>query len=107
MKLTVFSVYDSAAKAYLPPFFAPTAELAKRMFTIAANDQAHNFNKYAADYTLFELGTWDDQDAEFDSNKSLGNLGTALTYIDTADADRMAESWAPVGGNPKLKEATS
>lgn len=54
--LFMYSVYDSAAKAFLPPFTFPTKDMAVREFRACANDDAHAFCKYASDYTLFEVG---------------------------------------------------
>ena len=65
MILKTFSVYDSAAGAYLQPFFAPTVSVAMRSFSDAVNDPNHQFNKHAADYSLYLLGDFDDSDASF------------------------------------------
>lgn len=81
MNLKTFSVYDQAAKAYLQPFFASSAGLALRMFAEAANTPDHNFNRYAADYTLFELGEFDQQDCKFTLHSVPENLGSALHHI--------------------------
>lgn len=61
----VFVIYDSKAEAYLPPFFMKSKGEAIRAVTAVANDGSSNFSKYAADFTLFELGTFDDADGEF------------------------------------------
>lgn len=65
MKLQIFSVYDSAAAAYLPPFFTQTTGLAIRSFQDAVNDTNHQFHKHALDYTLHLLGEFDDADCTF------------------------------------------
>lgn len=79
-----FSVYDSKAEAYLPPFFSKTTGLALRSFETAANKADHDFHDHAGDYTLFELGSFNEQTAEFTALKSPHNLGTALTFISGA-----------------------
>lgn len=66
MKLKVFSVYDSKAEAYLQPFFMPSRGSAIRAFTDSVNDPQTGFHKHAADYTLFELGEYEDSNAVFD-----------------------------------------
>jgi hypothetical protein len=81
MILKAFSVYDSKAEAYLPPFFTTTAALAMRSFETAANSGEHDFSKYAADYTLFEIGHYDDATAQLVALEAFSNLGTALTFI--------------------------
>ncbi len=68
MKHKVFSIFDSAAEAYLPPFCLPTVGMAVRIFTDCCNNEKHAFCGNPADYTLFELGFFDDGSALFDSS---------------------------------------
>ena len=75
-----FSIYDSKAEAYLPPIYAPTLGLALRMFEYAANNADTNISKFAADYTLFETGTWNDQTALTTNCKAHISHGTALEF---------------------------
>ncbi len=60
----IFSIYDSGASAYLPPFVLPAAGMAERSFSDCVNDKSHAFSRHPADYTLFQIGTWDEQTAE-------------------------------------------
>lgn len=76
----IFAIYDSKAQAYLQPFFARTNGLAVRMFETAAKEEGNNFNKHAADYTLFEIGEWDEHKGEVEALNHFNNLGTALEY---------------------------
>lgn len=64
MFLKMFTVFDSKAAAFLQPFFAPTTAVAIRSFSQAARTQGHDFNQYAEDYTLFELGEFDQETAK-------------------------------------------
>lgn len=75
MKLQVFSIYDSKAHAHLPPFYMHNTDMAVRAVTQAVADPAHQFAKSPEDYTLFHLGQWDDETAEFqaDPKKSVCN----------------------------------
>lgn len=61
MTLDVFSVRDKAIEAFMQPFFARSVSEAVRMFTDACKDEKGDFNRHAADYTLFRIGHWDDQ----------------------------------------------
>lgn len=79
--MKIFTVYDSKAEAYLTPFFVPTTALAIRSFQSAANTADHDFNRYSADYTLFEIGSYDDHLGVVTPLDAHVNLGTALTYI--------------------------
>lgn len=80
MNLKVYSVFDSKAEAYLPPFFVPKRAQAIRMFTSAAQDASHVFCKHAADYTLFEIGDFDDSTGAYVPLKAHVNLGCALVF---------------------------
>lgn len=68
MQLFVFSVYDKAVSAFMPPFFARAKGEAIRMFTEACRDQGKPFGKNASDYTLYELGGFDDVSGVFVTN---------------------------------------
>lgn len=71
----IFSVYDEKSEAFLQPFFMDTVGQAIRAITDCCSDPNHNFCRHAADFTLFELGSFDDSTAEFvTEKKSLGNL---------------------------------
>lgn len=81
MKLKMFSIYDSKAEAFLQPFFSQTTGTAIRSFESAANEVGHDFNKYAGDYTLFELGEFDQESGKTTSRESQLNLGLAMAFI--------------------------
>ena len=57
----MYTIYDSKAEAYHDIFIAPTKAVALRSFATAAQDENSQFHHYAEDFTLFEIGTWDDQ----------------------------------------------
>lgn len=82
----VFAVYDSKASAYLTPFFLPTTPMAVRVFSECANSTDHQFGRHPEDYTLWHLGTFDDNTCEFkDIKGSKECLGTALEYVKPDD----------------------
>lgn len=81
MNITMFSVYDSKAAAYLQPLFASNQAVGIRMFSTAANDEEHEFNRHAGDFTLFEIGTFECDSGVFTPHKAHLSLGTALEQI--------------------------
>lgn len=81
----IYSVFDSKAECFTQPFFAHTRGVAVRMFKAACVDPNHDFHKFADDYTLFELGEFDDQAATFDVHEAPVSLGLALTMIQSED----------------------
>ena len=56
----IYAVYDSKAETYTPPFFQHHKAMALRTFTDACNDKGHTFGMHPEDYTLYDLGTYDD-----------------------------------------------
>lgn len=64
MKLKVYSIYDSKAEAYLQPFFMANKGTAIRAITDILRQNDHQFTKYPEDYTLFELGEYDDSNGQ-------------------------------------------
>lgn len=80
MLLKIFTVYDSKTEAYLPPFFLRSTGEACRSFEEACNDPNHPFYKHSPDYTLFELGVFDDNACTIDSYTALKSLGLAIEF---------------------------
>ena len=76
----VYTVYDSAAESYMQPFYLPSKGQAIRSFTDAVNDPSHAFSKYPDDYTLFELGSYDDSKAQFFLLSAPKSIGVAVEF---------------------------
>lgn len=92
MILKIFSVYDVKAEAYLPPFYVASKGAAVRSFSDAASDPTHNFCKHAEDFTLFELGEFNDETGRIVTLDAFIPLGTALEHMRTADVGAHAPS---------------
>jgi len=67
MKLLLCSVYDAAVEAFLPPFTAHTVSEARRMFINTFRQELHAFNQTPADYTLYHVGSFDDEEGKSES----------------------------------------
>ena len=76
----IFSVYDSKTEAYLPPFYTHSVGQAERSFKDACNDTNHEFHKHAEDFTLFQLGEFDDATGHFSMLKAPFSLGLAVQF---------------------------
>ena len=89
MQQLMFVIYDDKAKAYLPPFYLPTADMAIRTFSDCINDNKHAFGQHPEDYTLFHLGGFDNTTGEtiLINNQTLGNGLHFLTQNQTTDPD--------------------
>lgn len=77
----IFAVYDSKAAAYLPPWISENAATAIRRFEASVQNPETDFARFPGDYTLFELGDWDQHSGEIRMNQAHTNLGTALSYL--------------------------
>lgn len=82
MILKVFAVYDAKAECFSTPFFQATLGLAIRGFKDAANDANSAVGRHPADYTLFELGTFDDSNGQYVESKVHTPHGKALDYVE-------------------------
>lgn len=74
-----YTVYDSKAEKYLPPFQAATPAAATRALSAAIRDSSHDFHKFAEDYSLFEIALWDEDSGlitAYDAPKHIVNAWT-------------------------------
>lgn len=92
MKLTVFSIFDAKAKAYLPPFYLHQPAQGIRAFIDSVNKRGHAFNAHPEDYTLFTLGTFDDEKAEFQLNNSPQALHNGLELVKNQPIDDLKDA---------------
>lgn len=74
----LFSVYDTKAQAYLNPMVMRSAGEAIRAFSAACVDPEHDFHKYCEDYTLFEIGLWDQNTCAISSYPTPQSLCKAI-----------------------------
>ena len=73
--MKIFTIFDSKVESYSVPFFQPHVGHAIRQFTDLVNDPKTSVGKYPEDYTLFEIGEYDEvtgKITQYDANKSLG-----------------------------------
>lgn len=77
----IFSIYDSKAEAYFPPFFLPNKSMAIRQFGDMVTDDKYQTSKHPEDYTLFHLGQWNDNSSEHELHKSIKSLGNGVEFV--------------------------
>nr|QJB20009.1 MAG: nonstructural protein [Microvirus sp.] len=80
MILKVFGIYDSKVNAWLQPFMVKHVGDAERALKMHVNDPEHNFSKYAEDFTLFELGSWDDSTAKYSLLNTPHSIGLLVQF---------------------------
>lgn len=88
MKTQLYAIWDAKAQAALKHFEADNDRCALRLFITAANDPNSDFSRWAADYTLFHIGSYDPQTMLLEKCTP-ENLGCAITFqnVDTPPQD--------------------
>lgn len=84
MKLKLFVVYDSKTESYGVPFFRDfTANALREWSEVASNksDKQNQISKFPADYTLFEIGVFEQSSGSLELYPTKYNLGLASEHI--------------------------
>lgn len=81
MSHKVYTIYDSKAEAYLAPLLQKTRGEAIRTFSDLVNNPETMFAKHPSDFTLFEIGEWDELKGEVNMCHVKQSLGTAIEFI--------------------------
>lgn len=80
MKQKVFAVYDSLARVFFPPFYVSHEAQARRSFMAIANDKESAISQHPQDFTLFEIGEFDDELGALIPHPKHINHGLASIY---------------------------
>ncbi len=91
MKLNIYSIFDTATGLYSRPYFTQSDAEAMRAFEDLAIDAKHPVGSHPEDYSLFRLGTFDDNHGKM-TNEENECLVTALETISKTrrvDKDQM------------------
>ena len=81
MRHLLFTVRDLKADCYVVPFTDKTRAAAIRMFIDTVNAPDHTFNKHPEDFVLYELGTFDDNRAEFELSDTPIPIAKAIEML--------------------------
>lgn len=84
MKIKMFCVYDSKVEMFLQPFFMLARGEALRAWESTVNDPQTQFSRFPSDFTLFEIGEYDQATGSCEMWKAKVSLGTALEFKKTA-----------------------
>jgi len=76
----VYATYDSKAEAYLQPFFMRARGEAIRGWTTVCNDPKTQFFTNPEDFTLFELGEYDEFTGTLIPHPAKISLGCAIEF---------------------------
>lgn len=78
--MKIYSIYDSKAEAYIRPMFSDNKGTMTREFIKAVNDTNSFMNSTPEDFTLFEIGEWDERTGSIKVYESKVSLGCAVEY---------------------------
>lgn len=78
--MKMYSIYDSKSESYQQPVFAQTRGVVIRSLSQACADVNHDFHKFAADFTLFEIGEFDERTGMITPHASKENLGCLIEF---------------------------
>ena len=81
MLLYIVAVRDSAADAFGRPFVVSTLGLATRSFIDEVANPDSAFHSHPSDYTLYELGSFDDNTGKFVSLESPRQIMRGLEAV--------------------------
>lgn len=93
--LKMFSVYDSKAEFYLPPFYFKSKGEALRAFSETVNDSKSTFYKYPGDFTLFEVGEFDETSCSFNLLITPVSQGVAVEFLNDSFSGPVPGVMAP------------
>lgn len=71
----IFAVYDAKAAAFLRPFFERSVGTATRAFEVVVKDETHQFGMHPEDYSLHQLGEWDEFTGAIKTHEPLHIIG--------------------------------
>lgn len=79
MKKNLYSIYDSKANYFGNPFTSVNHATAIRTFSQACEDPNSELNRHSIDFSLFFIGTYDDEVGVVHSENHI-NLGLASAF---------------------------
>lgn len=81
MKLNAYTVFDTKALQYHPPFFASTDGAAVRSLQDLANDPNTTVGRHPSDYVLYCAGTYDDSRGLLEPETPLRHVMDAVALV--------------------------
>lgn len=76
----VFTIYDSKAETYAPPFMTDSIGITLRSFSDAVKNPELDFYKHPEDYTLFHIAEFDNKTAKYKNLLTPKSIGTAQEF---------------------------
>lgn len=91
VKIQLYAIHDAKLKAFSPPFPAQNADFATRAFTQQCQDQNNPMSQYPFDYSLFHIGTYDEDTGITTTVAPPEHLITANNALDNAREEQVRQ----------------
>lgn len=88
----LYSVFDDKSATFTDPFVAITKGVAARWFLDSCEDERIPMSKHPEDYTLFDLGEWDEEKGVVHAWPSPVPVVNGKLALAMKDRDRTAAS---------------
>jgi len=82
MKLKSFSIFDAKSNLFSQPFHTHNKATAQRSFAEDVNTEGTAPNKHPTDYSLFEIGEYDNEKGLMTSLMAPIQVGLAVEYLE-------------------------
>lgn len=79
--LKIFIVNDAKAQCYGMPMVLKSSGEAVRSFTDVANDKGSTIGKHPEDFSLFEIGEYDERSGQISTYPAQISLGKAIDFV--------------------------
>lgn len=87
MLLRAYTLHDSKALTYSPPFFQHNDALAIRMLTDLVADTNTAPGRHPADFRMYCVGTYDDLTGSFTPHNIIEHVMDAISVLPPSPAD--------------------
>lgn len=77
----IYSVFDKKAQLFCAPFCSVNDHTALRDFTYAANDPTTDIHRYSLDYSLYYVGSFDDESGHISTDVQRRHVADAFQLV--------------------------
>lgn len=84
MKLLAYTIYDEKAETFGHPFFVSIQGIAERHLSDWAQNPDSMIGRHPEDFTLYQIGTWNDSEAKLESLGTPKFIAKATEYTNGA-----------------------
>lgn len=100
----IFGIFDIKAEVYLNPFFETTTGQATRAFSDAINQPDSPFGRHPNDFSLRELGTFENESGVLVSHRQPIHVAEAIQFINIRKLRQDTDMFGSDSVDPKTGE---